>query len=665
MHGRRDADQPQKPSNRRQSTTQSMEKIVQAQVASVRETPPKAPSSLRADALSGFLVFLIALPLCLGIALASGYPAIAGVFTAILGGLITPWISNSARTIKGPAAGLIVIALGAVTELGRIYGPENAYRLALGIGVAAGLVQILFGLTRSGIVGEFFPSSVVHGMLAAIGVIIMTKQIHITLGVMDVHGEPFEQIAAIPRSLTRLNPEIALIGIVCLLILFLLPMVRSRLIRRIPGPMLVMLVAVPLGILFDLSHEHTYSLAGHSYELGEKFLVPVPSNMFAAITLPDFRALTSATGWKWVALFVLIGTLESLLSAKAMDLLDPWRRKTDLNRDLLAVGIGNTLSASIGGLPMISEIVRSKANIDNGAHGRFANLFHGLFLLLFVSLVPHWIHRIPLAALSAMLVYTGARLASPREFQNVFRIGTEQLVIFVSTMVGVLATDLLIGVIIGIAVKFAIHLLNGVPIRSLFKPFLVVESQDEGTSIIRARDSAVFSNWIPFKRQIEQVGLMQQKNLIIDLSETKLVDHSVMEKLHELQGDFELEGLTLELAGLESHRKVSDHHASARRRRLARIRRITIIADNDRCLQLAEDLVGLGASGYTLVECTGSGRRRHEVPERNGRSQSRLEVLVAMDRFESMIAHLRRAFAAGHPMTVCAETVEVIRSEHY
>jgi len=333
----------------------------------------------------------------------------------------------------------------------------------------------------------------------------------------------------------------------------------------IPSPMLVILVTVPLGILFDLSHEHTYSFVGHDYPLGEKFLVTVPNNLLNAITYPDFTALSTTTGWKWVVFFALIGSLESLLSAKAIDLIDPWKRKTNMNRDMLAIGIGNTVSASLGGLPMISEIVRSKANVDNGARTRFANLFHGLFLLGFVALVPGLIHRIPLAALAAMLVYTGFRLASPREFISVTRIGKEQLIIFLATLVGVLATDLLVGVAIGIAVKLAIHLINGMPLGSIFKPFLDIEPRDDKTCVIRTGGSAVFSNWIPFKHQIEYVGLQQRNNLVIDFSETRLVDHSVMEKLHELQKDFEQEGLSLELTGLEWHRKLSEHPLSARR----------------------------------------------------------------------------------------------------
>jgi MFS superfamily sulfate permease-like transporter len=619
----------------------------------------------RRDATSGFLVFLIALPLCLGISLASGYPAIAGVFTAIIGGLLTPFISNSELTIKGPAAGLIVIALGTITEMGEMFGKSNAYQIALGIGVAAGVLQILFALTRSGILSEFFPTAVVHGMLAAIGVIIFSKQAHITLGVTDAKGSPLELLAAIPRSFARMNPEIALIGGVSLLILFGLPFVRNKAIRRIPGPMLVLLVAVPLGFYFDLSHEHTYSFDGIQYDLSEKYLVSIPNNMFAAITAPKFTGLTTVAGWKWVILFALIGSLESLLSAKAVDLIDPFKRKTNMNRDLLAIGIGNTLAASVGGLPMISEIVRSKANADNGARTRFANMFHGLALLGFVALLPGLIHRIPLAALSAMLVYTGTRLASPREFQNVFRIGKEQLVIFVATLVGVLATDLLIGVFIGIAVKFGIHILNGVPLGSFFKPFLDIEPMDDGRYRVHARGSAVFSNWIPFKRQLEQVGLAQRNSLVIDLSETHLVDSSVMEKLHELQEDFEQEGLTLELAGLESHQKLSDHAFSARKRGLTRIRRISIVAPEDHADELVADLVKLGATGYTISECRGTGRTGILNPSAPKRTLVRVEVLVSTDKLEPLINHISKDLRSDTPMSVAVETVEVIRPDHY
>jgi MFS superfamily sulfate permease-like transporter len=619
----------------------------------------------RRDLLSGFLVFLIALPLCLGIALASGYPAIAGVFTAIVGGLITPWISNSELTIKGPAAGLIVIALGAITECVEIYGLEQGYRMVLGIGVAAGVLQVVFGLTRSGILGEFFPSSVVHGMLAAIGVIIVSKQIHITLGVNDVGGEPLELLAEIPRSITRLNPEIALIGLLSLVILFGLPLIRNRWIGRIPGPMLVLLVTVPIGMAFDLTHDHFYTLAGHRYHLGEEYLVAIPGNLFAAITTPRFDALAGWAGWKWVILFALVGSVESLLSAKAVEMIDPDRRKTDLNRDLLAIGVGNVASAAIGGLPMISEIVRSKANADSGAQTRFANLYHGLFLLGFVALLPGLIHQIPLAALSAMLVYTGARLASPREFQNVFRIGKEQLVIFLVTMVGVLATDLLVGVAFGIAVKLSIHVLNGVPLRSLFKPYLRIEQRGDGTSVIVAKDSAVFSNWIPFKHQIEQIGLNQRNNLVVDLSETKLIDHSVMEKLHELQEEFGREGLSLELAGLESHRKLSGHDFSARRGGLTRIRRLTLVCPTGVTDEILAELARCGASGYTITDCRGSGRSTvlDGSGARNG--MVRIEVLIAPEKVDGVEALIRKRLRSGLPMTASFETVSVVRPDHF
>ncbi len=618
------------------------------------------------DIVSGFLVFLIALPLCLGISISSGYPPIAGVFTAIVGAVLTTFISNSELTIKGPAAGLIVIALGCITEFREMttamnpdFTPEQiataAYQMALAVGVVAGVIQILIGVFRLGILGEFFPTSVVHGMLAAIGVIIISKESHKVFGVMGLKAEPLELLAKIPESIAHMNPEIALIGFVSLLILFGLPFIKHKWVKRIPSQMVVILVAIPLGILFDLSHEHTYTFVGHTYSLNESFLVTVPNNLLKAMAHPDFTALKHFAAWKWVVMFALIGSLESLLSAKAIDLLDPWKRKSNMNRDMLAVGVANTVVASIGGLPMISEIVRSKANIDNGARTRFADLWHGLFLLAFVALVPNLIHKIPLAALSAMLVYTGFRLASPREFVHVYHIGREQFIIFVATMIGVLATDLLVGVFIGIGVKFGIHILNGVPIRSLFKPYLEVEEVDETTCIIKAHQSAVFSNWIPFKREIEDIGLVQRKNLIVDLSDTMLVDHSVMEKLHELQEEFKLEGLTLELVGLNSHQPFASHQHAARKRGLARMRRLTIIVDEESLELLEAELKLQGVRGVA----TSLGRSIPETEPYASEALCRVEVLVAPEVCDQLVKELTRSLGSDRRVSLCVETVFV------
>ena len=463
-----------------------------------------------------------------------------------------------------------------------------AYRLALGVGAAAAVLQILFGLLRAGIIGEFFPLSAVHGMLAAIGVIIMVKQVPVALGVQG-KGEPLEMIREIPNYVRHMNPEIALIGIIGLTIMFLWPWLQKqfRQLKAIPSPLIVLAITVPIGIYFDLLHTHTYSFHGNQYEIGESYLVNMPDRvfgMFEYLTRPDFSALIdparAVNAWKWVFMFFAIGTLESMLSAKAVDLLDPWRRKTNLDRDMLAVGAANLCSAMVGGLPMISEIVRSKANIDNGARTRFADMWHGIFLLLCVALIPTVLHRIPLAALAAMLIYTGFRLTHPKEFWHVYAIGKEQLLIFVSTLVGVLVTaDLLLGIMIGIGVKLGIHLINGVPIWSLFKPYLDVDVVGDDQVYIRARYSAVFSNWILFRRKLVQYGLMERRNVTVDLSQANVVDHSVMEKLHTLQGDFEDAGLRLNLRGLEQLQQMSPHELAARRRGMTRLRRITVVAD--------------------------------------------------------------------------------------
>lgn len=518
----------------------------------------------KADVLSGFLVFLIALPLCLAISLACGYPAIAGVFTAIIGGILSAFISNSEMTIKGPAAGLIVVALGCVTEFGFTGGADTAadlqaYRLALGVGVVAGVIQILFGVFKSGILGEFFPTAAVHGLLASIGVLVIATQFPIMLGLQGT-GTPIDRLLAIPGYFLEMNPVIALIGGISLFIMFGFQFIKNPKFKVIPAPMLVLLVAVPLGLYFDIGSEQVIAFAGGNHELGPQFLVNVPSDMFSAIVFPDFSGVMTGVGIKYIIMFSLIGSVESLLSAKAVDQIDPWKRKTNHDKDLLAVGIGNTIAAFIGGLPMISEIVRSKANIDNGARTRFANMFHGIFLLAFVALVPFLINQIPLAALAAMLVFTGTRLCHYTEFIHMYQIGREQLIVFVSTILGVLATDLLTGIGIGILVKAVLHVLNGTPIGSMFKSNIEVGETVDDTVTIKVRRSAVFSTWIPVKRAILR---QDAKNIAIDLSEARFVDHTVMAAIDALSKDYEEEGRHISLVGVDSHRRLSSHRLTA------------------------------------------------------------------------------------------------------
>lgn len=361
-----------------------------------------------------------------------------------------------------------------------------------------------------------------------------------------------------------MNPEIALIGLVSLVLLFGLPLIKNRYVRMIPGPMLVVLVAVPMGIYFDLSHEHSYSWAGHTFNVGENYLVSVPNNLFNAFTSPDFSALGFAKAWKWVVMFALIGSLESLLSAKAIDLIDPWKRRTNLDRDMLAVGIGNTISAFVGGLPMISEIVRSRANIDNGARTRYANMFHGIFLLLFVALVPNLIHRIPLAALAAMLMYTGYRLAHPKELFHIYKIGPEQLAVFVTTIVAVLATDLLVGIAIGILLNFGVHIFGGTPVNTLFISQMS-EDENGNSVVVMVRGSAVFSNWIPLRRRLEKQANSGKKVIAVNFAEAHTVDHSVMSRLEDLRMQFEEMGISFSIQGLDDHDSVSDHPLASRK----------------------------------------------------------------------------------------------------
>ncbi len=549
--------------------------VTAAEVAASPRERVALPTMARSwprDLVAGFLVFLIALPLCLAISRACGYPAIAGIFTAVVGGIVTTFISNSELTIKGPAAGLIVIAIGCVEAFGGGIGDNfrmDAYRLALGVGVAAAVLQLFSGLGRLGnIIGDFFPRAAIHGMLASIGIVIALKQLFIVLGVQPQSKNVLALFTEVPGAILHPNPEIAAIGLTSLLILFGWPLIRNRYVRLVPAPLVVVLAAVALGQWFDLDHKHGYLFLGQEYTVGPKALVDLPGNMFEGIQFPDFASLLTWTGWKFVLMFFLVGSIESLLSARAIDLIDPWRRKTNLNRDLTAIGVANLASALVGGLPMISEIVRSKANIDNGARTRLADCFHALFLLTCVALIPTWLHEIPLAALAAMLVYTGYRLASPREFVHTYKVGVEQLVIFTTTIVATLATDLLVGIFVGVAAKFVIHLVNGAPLLAMLRPRIDVEMVNERTVRLTPHGAVVFTNWLWLKHALNKVPA--EKDVMLDLSGTKLVDHTAMEKLEELRREYEHAGRKLLLMGLESHRPLSDHPHAARKKPAAR-----------------------------------------------------------------------------------------------
>jgi MFS superfamily sulfate permease-like transporter len=517
----------------------------------------------RSDLSSGFLVFLIALPLCLGISLAAGAPPISGVFTAIIGGMLSTFLGGAHLTIKGPAAGLIVIILGAITELGA-GDPVQGYRQMLAVGVVSGWIQIGFALARAGRLGDFFPSSVVHGMLAAIGIIIMSKQLHTVLGVKPQGHEALELIAELPRSLEAMNPVIAVIGFVSLVIMFGMPWIRHPLARKVPAQLIVLLTAIPLGMFLGLGTEHTVTWGGSEHVVGPKFLVSLPPSLIGAITFPDFSAVTSAVSIKYIVMFSLVGTIESLLSSKAVDMLDPWHRRSDLDRDLLAVGVANTAAAMVGGLPMISEIVRSSANVAAGAHTRWSNFFHGVFLLAFMAFLPGLLQLIPLAALAAMLVFTGSRLASPSEFQKTWSIGSDQLAVFLTTIFFTLATDLLIGVGAGMLLKVVIQVSNGLPIRSVFRPDMQV-TEDSDATVITVQGAATFTNYLAIKGTMER--LRDRKRVIIDLSGTNLVDHTVLEKLHEMEHELAHEGRELVVRGLDGHRALSGHPLAARKRK--------------------------------------------------------------------------------------------------
>lgn len=498
------------------------------------------------DATSGFLVFLLALPLSLGIAKASDFPPLMGLVTAIIGGMVVSMFSGSLLTIKGPAAGLIVIVVGAVADFG---GGDQGWHLALGAIVVAGIVQIIFGAMKWGKWVDVFPLSAVHGMLAAIGLIIILKQLPVLLGVDPALAKgkgPLQLLVGIPQWFSHADGRATLIGSISLLIMLGWNAIPWAAIRRIPAPLVVLALAIPAELALDFSHtEPPYALV----KIGDLL-----NNIHIQISLSGMQQISVFI--RYVVMFALVGSLESLLTVKAIDMMDPWNRKSDPNRDLMAVGLGNVISGILGGLPMISEVARSSANVRNGAKTRWANFFHGFFILSFVLLATSYIEMIPNTALAAMLIAVGIHLAHPREFIHIFSIGKEQLAVFLVTIFFTLYEDLLVGIAAGMLLKVILLIIHGVPLSSVFRSAVKVSFVDN-LYLVEVEKSAIFTNFMGLKSKLEAIPAGMRVTL--DLGSTRVVDHSVMESIKRFEKSYTESGGTLTVIGMDDHKPLSNH----------------------------------------------------------------------------------------------------------
>lgn len=450
------------------------------------------------DIIAGFIIFLIALPLSIGIALAANAPASAGILAAIFGGIIGTFFTGSHIVINGPAAGLIVVILGAITSLSD-GDPMVGFKRMLACTAVAGALQIVCGLFRWGRFAFMAPSAVVHGMLSAIGCIILIKQFPVILGVKPNSPHILEILAGFPRIITETDVPIAAIGLSSLILLVLLNKFGGKLKSILPGPLQAVIVGLFFSVSMGLAHAHDIKIFDISYHVGPEFLVKVPTNFMQMFIFPSFDDIGSTRSLIAILTIFIVCSLESLLSSYAVDKLDPYRRKSNLDRDFIGKGITNLCCGVFGAYPIISEIVRSSANIDNGAKTKWSNFFHGAFILLFVALVPNLINQIPLASLAAVLMIVGFNLAHPKHFKAVYHHGADQLLFFLTTLIVTISVDLLAGIAAGIALKFIIHLIRGVPLHAFFSPKINVK-EEANNIVIEFGSPVVFLGFLKVQK---------------------------------------------------------------------------------------------------------------------------------------------------------------------
>lgn len=488
--------------------------------------PPTAFfANWRYDIPAALVVFLVALPLCLGVALASGAPLFSGLIAGIVGGIVVGAISKSPLSVSGPAAGLTVIVLGAIQSLPTF----EAFLLAVCLG---GALQIVLSIARAGIIGDFIPNAVITGMLAAIGLILIVKQFPHALGydATVFGGESFHKgdlghmWGEVGEVVARIMPGAAFISLISIAFLFWWdkkqPKVKGAL-RYIPGP----LVVVGFGILAN----YLFGLYQPGWQLASTHLVAVPvansaQEFFGQFTLPDFSMITDQAVWVVAITLALVASLESLLSIEAIDKLDPFKRVTPTNRELMAQGFGNMASGLIGGLPVTSVIVRSSANVNSGARSKLSTIAHGTMLLASVIAIPHLLNLIPLSALAAVLIATGYKLTKPAIFASKYKKGQSHFLPFVITIAAIMLTDLLMGIVIGALVGVVFIL-----IQSFRSAILKVE--DGGNYLVRFKKDLFFLHKYELKRAL--ATLPNNCDVLLDFSRIAFVDKDNIEIIQD------------------------------------------------------------------------------------------------------------------------------------
>lgn len=511
----------------------------------------------RNDISAALSVSLVALPLALGIAVASEVSPMAGVLSAIIGGVVTTFFRGGHLAINGPAAGLIAVILGGLVAL------DGNINYVLAAIVVSGGIQLIMGLLKMGRFAKLLPSSVLHGILAAIGVIIFAKQIHFALGTTSDANTTIGTLIDVFYKLHEINPFVFLIALIGILVLVFYRKINYKFIRIIPAPMWVLLLSLPIVFGFDFFNEHSVSLFGNSYGVGPKLLIDIPENPLDSIMHPDFGMIGTVAFWLTVLSITMIASVETLASARAVDKLDPYKRTTNLNKDLIGVGLSTMISGALGGLPIITVIVRSTVNVNSNAKTKWSNFYHGIFLILFVLILAPVLRSIPLAALAAILVHTGFKLASPKVFKQAYDQGVEQLLFLCSTLIITLFTDLLYGIVGGILVTLILHMLLAKVgfvgfFKMIYKSGSKVYALENGTYNVKLKGVANFLYALELDKLLKDIP--KGSNVRIDMSQTRLVDLSIMENIIEFKRIHDLNGGDVKLIGLDNHVASTSHN---------------------------------------------------------------------------------------------------------